>query len=93
MTANRTFWPSCLTPRATSKEIEVDFLSIRTRTTVPSRMSRMIGSPAKRLTIHNLGGGKRVRVDTNALGRVLTIETIKTQLDAAETAAAADQGH
>jgi hypothetical protein len=52
---------------------------------------RVLPERIKRLTIHNLGGGKRVRVDTNALGRVLTIETIKTQLDAAETAAAADQ--
>jgi hypothetical protein len=47
LTANRTFWPSCLTPRPTSKEIEVDFLSSRTRTTVPSRIKRMIGSPAR----------------------------------------------
>jgi hypothetical protein len=40
LTANRTFWPFCLTPRATSKENEVDFLS-------PSRIKRMIGSPAR----------------------------------------------
>jgi hypothetical protein len=58
---------------------------------------RVLPERIKRLTTHNLGGGKRVRVDANvdadALGRVLTIETIKTQSDAAETAAAADQGH
>ena len=44
--ASRTFCPSCLTPSATRSEIEVAFLSSRTRTTVPSRMRRMIGSAA-----------------------------------------------
>ena len=43
LTAKRTFWPSCPRPKATSKEIDV---SRRTRTTVPSRIKRMIGSPA-----------------------------------------------
>lgn len=37
---------SLRTPSATSREIEVAFLSSRTRTTVPSRMSRTIGSSA-----------------------------------------------
>ena len=37
-------WPSCRTPSATRSEIDVAFLSSRTRTTVPSRMSRTIGS-------------------------------------------------
>src|SRR5438132_5611289 len=46
-TARRTYWPSCLTPRAMSSEINVDFLSSRTRTTVPSRINRMLGSSAK----------------------------------------------
>jgi len=43
--ASSTFWPSRRTPSATSNEIEVAFLSSRTRATVPSRMSRTIGSP------------------------------------------------
>src|ERR1700730_3700611 len=47
LTANRTFWPSCRTPSATRSEIDVAFLSSRTRTTVPSRMSLMIGSSFK----------------------------------------------
>ncbi len=34
----------CLTPSATSKEIDVAFLSSFTRTTVPSRISRTMGS-------------------------------------------------
>jgi hypothetical protein len=42
--ASNTFWPSLRTPSATSSEIEVAFLSRRTRTTVPSRIRRMIGS-------------------------------------------------
>src|SRR3984893_8822004 len=47
LTANRTFCPSCRTPSATRSEIDVAFLSSRTRTTVPSRMSLMIGSSFK----------------------------------------------
>ena len=46
LTASSTFWPSARTPRTTSSEIEVAFLSSRTRTTVPSRISRTIGSSA-----------------------------------------------
>ena len=44
--ASSTFWPSARTPSATSNEIEVAFLSSRTRATVPSRISRTIGSSA-----------------------------------------------
>ena len=47
--AHSTFWPSCRTPSARRSEIDVAFLSSRTRTAVPSRMSRMIGSPASDL--------------------------------------------
>ena len=43
--ASSTFWPSARTPITTSSEIEVALRSSRTRTTVPSRMSRTIGSP------------------------------------------------
>jgi len=42
--ASSTFWPSLRTPSATSNEMKVAFLSRRTRTTVPSRIIRMIGS-------------------------------------------------
>jgi len=42
--ASNTFWPSARTPKATNSEMDVAFLSRRTRTTVPSRISRMIGS-------------------------------------------------
>jgi hypothetical protein len=44
--ASSTFWPSARTPRTTSSEIEVALRSSRTRTTVPSRIKRTIGSPA-----------------------------------------------
>src|SRR5205807_5335953 len=47
LTASSTFWPSCLTPRATRSEIDVAFLSSLTRTTVPSRINRMIGSSVR----------------------------------------------
>src|SRR5437867_6774168 len=47
LTARRTFWPSCLMPRAMRSEIDVDFLSSLTGTTVPSRINRMIGSSAR----------------------------------------------
>jgi hypothetical protein len=43
-----TFWPSSRTPIATSSEMEVALRSSRTRTTVPSRMSRTIGSSASK---------------------------------------------
>ena len=42
--ASSTFWPSARTPITTSSEIAVALRSSRTRTTVPSRMSRTIGS-------------------------------------------------
>jgi hypothetical protein len=51
-TASSTFWPSWRTPSATKREIEVAFLSSRTRTTVPSRMRRMIGSSARERAFH-----------------------------------------
>ena len=44
--ASSTFWPSARTPMTTSSEIEVALRSSRTRTTVPSRISRTIGSSA-----------------------------------------------
>ena len=44
--ASNIFWPSARTPSATSNEIEVALLSSRTRATVPSRISRTIGSSA-----------------------------------------------
>jgi hypothetical protein len=46
LTANSTFWPSSRTPSTTKSTIEVAFRSSRTRTTVPSRIKRMIGSSA-----------------------------------------------
>ena len=52
LTAKRNFWQSCLMPRATSKEIAVDFLASRTRKTVPLRRSRTIGSPASERCLH-----------------------------------------
>src|SRR5208337_70275 len=42
--ASSTFWPSPRTPSATRSEIDVARLSSRTRATVPSRISRTIGS-------------------------------------------------
>ena len=47
LTASKTFWPSARTPMTTSNEIAVALRSSRTRTTVPSSMSRTIGSSAK----------------------------------------------
>src|ERR1019366_5527339 len=44
--ASSTFWPSTRTPRTTRSEIEVALRSSRTRTTVPSRIRRTIGSSA-----------------------------------------------
>ena len=44
--ASSTFWPSWRTPSTTSSEIEVALRSSRTRTTVPSRIRRTIGSSA-----------------------------------------------
>jgi hypothetical protein len=46
LTDSKTFWPSSRMPITTRSEIEVAFLSSRTRTTVPSRISRTIGSSA-----------------------------------------------
>ena len=43
---SRTCWPSARTPSTTSSEIEVALRSSRTRTTVPSRISRTIGPSA-----------------------------------------------
>jgi hypothetical protein len=44
--ASSIFWPSARTPSITSSEIKVALWSSRTRTTVPSRISRTIGSAA-----------------------------------------------
>ena len=44
LTASSTFWPSTRTPIATRSEIAVALRSSRTRTAVPSRISRTIGS-------------------------------------------------
>src|SRR5215207_5251482 len=44
--ASSTFWPSSRTPRTTRSEMEVALRSSRTRTTVPSRINRTIGSSA-----------------------------------------------
>jgi hypothetical protein len=52
LTASRTFWPSRRTPSATSSDREVDLRSRRTRTTVPSRISRMMSSPASERFCH-----------------------------------------
>ena len=49
--ASSTFWPSARTPSATSSEIDVARLSSRTRTTVPSRISRTIGSSTSDRTL------------------------------------------
>src|SRR5262249_43330562 len=46
LAANSTFWPSSRTPSTTRSTIAVAFRSSRTRTTVPSRIRRMIGSAA-----------------------------------------------
>ena len=46
LSASNTFWPSSRTPMTTSNDIEVALRSSRTRTTVPSRISRTIGSSA-----------------------------------------------
>jgi len=46
LAANSTFWPSSRTPSTTRSTIAVAFRSSRTRTTVPSRIRRMIGSSA-----------------------------------------------
>src|SRR5205814_210698 len=50
--ASSTFWPSSRTPRTTSSEMEVALRSSRTRTTVPSRISRTIGSSASERAFH-----------------------------------------
>ena len=42
LTASSTFWPPSRTPSTTSSTIEVAFRSSRTRTTVPSRITRTI---------------------------------------------------
>jgi hypothetical protein len=47
LTASSTFCPSCRTPSTTSSEMEVALRSSRTRTTVPSRISRTMSSPAR----------------------------------------------
>src|SRR4051812_19009944 len=47
LTASRTFWPSSRMPMTTSSEMEVALRSSRTRTTVPSRINRTIGSSAR----------------------------------------------
>jgi hypothetical protein len=44
LTTSKTFWPSARTPITTSSEIAVALRSSRTRTTVPSSISRTIGS-------------------------------------------------
>jgi hypothetical protein len=46
LSASNTFWPSSRTLMTTSNDIEVALRSSRTRTTVPSRISRTIGSSA-----------------------------------------------
>src|SRR6516225_920593 len=46
LAASNTFWSSVRTPMTTSSEIDVAFRSSRTRTTVPSRINRTIGSSA-----------------------------------------------
>ena len=50
--ASNTFWPSARTPMTTRSEMEVALRSSRTRTTVPSRMSRTIGSSASERAFH-----------------------------------------
>src|SRR5262249_9610920 len=45
-TASNTFCPSSRTPSTTKSEIKVALRSSRTRTTVPSRINRTIGSSA-----------------------------------------------
>src|SRR5204862_653021 len=45
-------WLSSRTPRTTSSEMEVALRSSRTRTTVPSRISRTIGSSASERAFH-----------------------------------------
>src|SRR5260370_27199492 len=52
LTASSTFWPSSRTPSTTRSEIDVAFLSSRTRTTVPSRIKRTIGSSASERLFH-----------------------------------------
>ncbi len=52
LTASSNFCPSSRTPSATSSEIVVAFLSSRTRTTVPSRIHRTIGSSARERAFH-----------------------------------------
>src|SRR6201993_1182040 len=47
LTASSTFWPSWRTPSTTSSTIEVALRSSLTRTTVPSRIRRTIGSSAR----------------------------------------------
>src|ERR1044071_9021605 len=47
LTASSTFCPSSRTPMTTRSEIEVALRSSRTRTTVPSRMRRTIGSSCR----------------------------------------------
>jgi hypothetical protein len=51
-TRPKNFLVVCLTPDETSKEIEIDFLSSRTRTTVQSRIKRMIDSAANECVFH-----------------------------------------
>jgi hypothetical protein len=53
--ASSTFWPSARTPMTTSSEIAVALRSSRTRTTVPSRINRTIGSSASERVFHAAG--------------------------------------
>src|ERR1035438_3600384 len=50
--ARSTFWPSWRPPMTTSSEMEVALRSSRTRTTVPSRIRRTIGSSASEREFH-----------------------------------------
>ena len=52
LTASSTFWQSSRTPMTTRSEIEVALRSSRNRTTVPSRISRTIGSLCSERAFH-----------------------------------------
>jgi len=52
LTASSTFWQSSRTPMTTRSEIDVALRSSRNRTTVPSRISRTIGSLCSERAFH-----------------------------------------
>jgi hypothetical protein len=78
LTASKTFWPSERTPITTSSEIAVALRSSRTRTTVPSRISRVIGSSASERVFH---ASQSLHLAAHPAHRVLAQGSITERMD------------